>query len=80
MLFFSAHVCYPIPVPKVYQLAKHNSGKDKRTRLGLKIIKAGTRLAINQSISMLTRPAVITGFDQSLLVDWWSIGGLKKNG
>ena len=33
-----------------------------------------TRLANDLSVSILTRPAVITGFNRSLLVDWWSIG------
>ena len=44
MLFFSAQVCYPIPVPKVYQLAKHISGKDVyQTRAKKReTIKAGT--------------------------------------
>ena len=37
------------------------------------------RLAIDHSICILTRPVVITGFNQSLLVDWWSDGRLKKN-
>ena len=37
-----------------------------------------SRLAIDQSICILTRPVVITGFNRSLLVDWWSIGRLKK--
>ena len=36
------------------------------------------RLAIDRSICILTRPVVITGFNRSLLVDWWSIGRLKK--
>ena len=38
-----------------------------------------SRLAIDRSICILTRPVVITGFNWSLLVDWWSIGRLKKN-
>ena len=38
-----------------------------------------TRLAIDRSICILTRPVVITGFNRSLLVDWWSIGRLKKH-
>ena len=38
-----------------------------------------TRLAIDRSICILTRPVVITGFNRSLLVDWWSIGRLKEN-
>ena len=38
------------------------------------------RLAIDRSICILTRPVVITGFNRSLLVDWWSIGRLKKLG
>ena len=37
-----------------------------------------TRLAIDWSICILTRPVVITGFNRSLLVDWWSISRLKK--
>ena len=37
------------------------------------------RLAIDRSICILTRPVVITGFNRSLLVNWWSIGRLKKN-
>ena len=37
------------------------------------------RLAIDRSICILTRPMVNTGFNRSLLVDWWSIGQLKKN-
>ena len=37
-----------------------------------------TRLAIDRSICILTRPVVNTGFNRSLLVDWWSIGQLKK--
>ena len=37
-----------------------------------------TRLAIDRSICILTRPVVNTGFNRSLLVDWWSIGRLKK--
>ena len=37
------------------------------------------RLATDRSICILTRPVVITGFNRSLLVDWWSIGRLKKN-
>ena len=36
------------------------------------------RLAIDRSICILTRAVVITGFNRSLLVDWWSIGRLKK--
>ena len=32
-----------------------------------------SRLAIDRSICVLTRPVVITGFNRSLLVDWWSI-------
>ena len=40
ILFISAHACYPIQVPKVFRLAKHNSGKYMCTRLGIKIIKA----------------------------------------
>ena len=36
------------------------------------------RLAIDRSICILTRPVVNTGFNRSLLVDWWSIGRLKK--
>ena len=39
-----------------------------------------TRLAIDRSICILTRPVVITGFNRLLLVDWWSIGRLKKLG
>ena len=39
-----------------------------------------SRLAIDRSICILTRPVVITGFNRSLLVDWWSIGRLKKLG
>ena len=31
------------------------------------------RLTIDRSISILTRPVVITGFNRSLLVGWWSI-------
>ena len=38
-----------------------------------------TRLAIDRSICILTGPVVNTGFNRSLLVDWWSIGQLKKN-
>ena len=38
-----------------------------------------SRLAIDRSICILTRPVVITGFNRSILVDWWSIGQLKKN-
>ena len=38
------------------------------------------RLAIDRSIFILTRPVVNTGFNRSLLVDWWSIGRLKKLG
>ena len=38
------------------------------------------RLAIDLSICILTRPVVITGFNRSLLVDWWSSGRLKKYG
>ena len=38
-----------------------------------------TRLAIDRSICILTRPVVNTGFNRSLLVDWWSIGQLKKS-
>ena len=38
------------------------------------------RLAIDRSLFILTRPVVITGFNWSLLVDWWSIGRLKKPG
>ena len=37
-----------------------------------------SRLAIDRSICILTRPVVDTGFNRSLLVDWWSIGQLKK--
>ena len=36
------------------------------------------RLAIDRSICIWTRPVVNTGFNLSLLVDWWSIGQLKK--
>ena len=39
---------------------------------------SSARLAIDRSISILTRPVVITGFNRSLLVDWLSIGRLKK--
>ena len=39
----------------------------------LKFLQLESRLAIDQ-------PVVITGFNQSLLVDWWSIGRLKKLG
>ena len=39
-----------------------------------------TRLAIDRSICILTRPVVITGFNRSLLVNWWSIGRLTKLG
>ena len=35
------------------------------------------RLAIDRSICILTRPVVNTGFNRSLLVDWWSNGRLK---
>ena len=38
------------------------------------------RLAIDRSICILTRPVVITGFNRSILVDWWSIGRMKKLG
>ena len=37
-----------------------------------------SRLAIDRSICILTRPVVITGFNRSLLVDWWSIGRWKN--
>ena len=37
-----------------------------------------SRLAIDRSICILTRPVVNTGFNRSLLVDWWSFGRLKK--
>ena len=40
--------------------------------------KFASRLAIDWSICILTRPVVNTGFNWSLLVDWWSIGRLKK--
>ena len=43
MSFFSGHVCYPIPVPKVYQLEKHSSGKNMCTRLGLQKVKKKKR-------------------------------------
>ena len=33
---------------------------------------------MDRSICILTRPVVITGFNRSLLVDWWLIGPLKK--
>ena len=36
------------------------------------------RLAIDRSICILTRPVVNTGFNRSLLFDWWSIGLLKN--
>ena len=39
------------------------------------ITKVGNR---PRSICILTRPVVNTGFNRSLLVDWWSIGRLKK--
>ena len=42
-------------------------------------IRYKTRLAIDRSLCILTRPVVNTGFNRSLLVDWWSIGQLKKN-
>ena len=38
------------------------------------IVFSNTRLAIDRSLCILTRPVVITGFNRSLLVDWWSIG------
>ena len=38
------------------------------------------RLAIDRSICISTRPVVITGFNRSILVNWWSIGPLKKLG
>ena len=49
---------------------------------GLRVSDArcGARLAIDRSICILTRPVVITGFNWLLLVDWWSIGRLKKLG
>ena len=46
----------------------------------LKIDLSSSRLAIDRSVCILTRPVVITGFNRSLLVDWWSIGRLKKHG
>ena len=50
------------------------------TRLALtRFLYFATRLAIDRSICILTRPVVNTGFNRSLLVDWWSIGRLKKN-
>ena len=42
--------------------------------------KAPSRLAIDRSICILTRPVVNTGLNRSLLVDWWSIGRLKEHG
>ena len=44
----------------------------------LTISVGSPRLAINRSICILTRPVVNTGFNRSLLVDWWSIGQMKK--
>ena len=41
------------------------------------LIGIHARLAIDRSICILTRPAVIAGFNRSLLGDWWSIGRLK---
>ena len=35
-------------------------------------------LAIDRSILVLTRPVVNTGFNRSLVVDWWSNGRLKR--
>ena len=42
------------------------------------VVEMITRLAIDWSICILTRPVVNTGFNRSLLVDWWSIE--KKHG
>ena len=33
----------------------------------------------NRPVNMHGQYVVITGFNRSLLVDWWSIGRLKKN-
>ena len=55
-------------------LKRHRIGL-KKHRIGLKKHRIGlsTRLAIDRSICILTRPVVNTGFNRSLLVDWWSI-------
>ena len=56
-----------------------NVNFDKLSRQQEKLEKfPSTRLAIDRSICILTRPVVNTGFNRSLLVDWWSIGQLKK--
>ena len=46
---------------------------DRRTTDGRR-----TGLAIDRSIWVLTRPVVNTGFNRSIVVDWWSIGRLKR--
>ena len=43
----------------------------------LSAIGLKSRLAIDRSIWVLTRPVVITGYNRLLVVDWWSIGRLK---
>ena len=57
----------------------HTNDRIAPTRKGSRGVGAQPRLAIDRSICILTRPVVNTGFNRSLLVDWWSIGQLKKN-
>ena len=52
----------------------------KVVMLHIKLKGIEPRLAIDRSICILTRPVVITGFNRSLLVNWWLIGRLKKLG
>ena len=53
--------------------------RNKKIKIWVRTLNLSPRLAIDRSICILTRPVVNTGFNRSLLVDWWSIGRLKKN-
>ena len=53
------------------QLIELSGSVDRALDCGLKA--SPPRLAIDRSICILTRPVVNTGFNRSLLVDWWSI-------
>ena len=63
---------------KTCAVSMSNTGKQQFTANQSIYQLSDTRLAIDRSIFILTRPVVITGFNRSLLVDWWSIGRLKN--
>ena len=62
-------LCVSLPL---HSSAYYNTNIHKKT--GYACV---SRLAIDRSVCILTRPVVNTGFNRSLLVDWWSIGRLK---